>query len=77
MRQRLNHDTLQTLRHPASEPLGRPSCARTGLIPGVVHLGLVAFDRAHQAVVFDALLQPGRCQRHSEGFSRHASDLGA
>jgi fructuronate reductase len=59
MRQRLNHDTLQTLRHPAAEPLGRPSCARTDLIPGVVHLGLGAFHRAHQAMVFDALMHRG------------------
>jgi fructuronate reductase len=35
-----------------------PSYARTAPI-GVVHLGLGAFHRAHQAVVFDGLLQGG------------------
>ncbi|GAB3468089.1 mannitol dehydrogenase family protein [Polaromonas eurypsychrophila] len=35
-----------------------PTHARSGA-PGVVHLGLGAFHRAHQALVFDALLQGG------------------
>lgn len=35
-----------------------PTYPRQGL-PGVVHLGLGAFHRAHQALVFDALLQRG------------------
>ena len=35
-----------------------PAYARTGPI-GVVHLGLGAFHRAHQALVFDGLLQSG------------------
>ncbi len=36
----------------------KPAYARQ-LTPGVVHLGLGAFHRAHQAMVFDALLQKG------------------
>src|SRR5665647_1777204 len=36
-----------------------PSYPRKGLAPGVVHLGLGAFHRAHQAMVFQALLQRG------------------
>ncbi len=35
-----------------------PRYSRSGA-PGVVHLGLGAFHRAHQALVFDALLQRG------------------
>lgn len=36
-----------------------PTYARQGLVPGVVHLGLGAFHRAHQALVFDHLLTQG------------------
>jgi fructuronate reductase len=36
-----------------------PDYPRSALAPGVLHLGLGAFHRAHQAVVFDALLQAG------------------
>ncbi len=36
-----------------------PTYARDGQIPGVVHLGLGAFHRAHQALVFDRLLGQG------------------
>jgi fructuronate reductase len=36
-----------------------PSYERRTLTPGVVHLGLGAFQRAHQALVFDDLLQAG------------------
>ncbi|MBW8722240.1 MAG: mannitol dehydrogenase family protein, partial [Polaromonas sp.] len=36
-----------------------PYYPRSALAPGVLHLGLGAFHRAHQAVVFDALLQSG------------------
>jgi fructuronate reductase len=36
-----------------------PTCDRAALVPGVVHLGLGAFHRAHQALVFDRLLQGG------------------
>ncbi|MHB1200841.1 MAG: mannitol dehydrogenase family protein [Polaromonas sp.] len=40
-------------------PLELPDYPRNSLVPGVVHLGLGAFHRAHQAVVFDALLRAG------------------
>jgi fructuronate reductase len=43
----------------ASPSLQLPDYPRTSLAPGVLHLGLGAFHRAHQAVVFDALLQAG------------------
>ena len=36
-----------------------PLYARGGVSPGVVHLGLGAFQRAHQAIVFDQLLRAG------------------
>ena len=36
-----------------------PSYDRQALTPGVVHLGLGAFHRAHQALVFDGLLEAG------------------
>ena len=36
-----------------------PAYARQDLIPGVVHLGLGAFNRAHQALVFDDFLASG------------------
>ena len=42
-----------------SNPIKTPTYARTGHAPGVVHLGLGAFHRAHQAMVFDQLLSQG------------------
>jgi fructuronate reductase len=42
----------------ASRGLQVPGYPRSGA-PGVVHLGLGAFHRAHQALVFDALLRRG------------------
>ena len=51
---RLTQQSLATL----APAIGRPSYPRGGPI-GVVHLGLGAFHRAHQALVFDALLQGG------------------
>ena len=49
----------QNLNHIAARGITVPTYSRTSLIPGVVHLGLGAFHRAHQAMVFDALLQRG------------------
>ena len=43
---------------PNVHPIKLPSYARSGPT-GVVHLGLGAFHRAHQALVFDGLLQSG------------------
>ena len=39
-----------------AQGLNVPTYTRAGLMPGVVHLGLGAFHRAHQALVFDQLL---------------------
>ena len=36
-----------------------PAYERQTLTPSVVHIGLGAFHRAHQAMVFDALLSKG------------------
>ena len=52
----LSATTLPTL---ATRGITTPIYDRTALIPGVVHLGLGAFHRAHQALVFDALLAGG------------------
>jgi fructuronate reductase len=52
----LNQTTLASL---AGSGARVPSYPRTGLAPGVVHLGLGAFHRAHPAMVFEALLQRG------------------
>src|SRR5437899_1303794 len=60
--QPLNQTTLTQL---TSAALATPSSVqlpryrRTDVHVGVVHLGLGAFHRAHQAMVFDALLQRG------------------
>ena len=37
----------------------RPDYDRAGIRPGIVHLGIGAFHRAHQAVVIDDLLARG------------------
>ncbi len=42
-----------------AQGLNVPAYARAGLTLGVVHLGLGAFHRAHQALVFDRLLASG------------------
>ena len=51
----LNKQSLPAL---AARGIGVPNYPRGGPV-GVVHLGLGAFHRAHQALVFDALLQRG------------------
>ena len=43
----------------AREGAAVPAYCRSGVQPGVVHLGLGAFNRAHQALVFDDLLARG------------------
>ncbi len=48
-----------------------PTYPRLGLSPGVVHLGLGAFHRAHQALVFDALLQSGDTRWGVHGVAMH------
>ena len=49
---RLSNANLDTL--PAN--VGRPAYDRSRVTPGIVHLGIGAFHRAHQAVVIDDLL---------------------
>jgi len=64
----LSAHTLSTL--PAA--IQMPSYDRTAHAPGVVHLGLGAFHRAHQAMVFDHLLTGGdtRWGIHGVGMTR-------
>jgi len=52
-----------------------PAYPRHGLVPGVVHLGLGAFHRAHQALVFDALLQSGDRRWGVHGVAMHNPQL--
>ncbi len=51
-RQRLCGSTLATL----PETIARPAYDRSALTPGIVHLGIGAFHRAHQAVTVDQTL---------------------
>ncbi|MFD4837343.1 mannitol dehydrogenase family protein [Achromobacter sp. NPDC058515] len=53
MRERLNTESLPRL--PAD--VEKPSYDRSRLTPGIVHLGLGAFHRAHQALVTDMAMQ--------------------
>ncbi|PUE06285.1 mannitol dehydrogenase [Limnohabitans sp. T6-5] len=64
----LSAATLRAL--PAS--IHTPAYDRTSHAPGVVHLGLGAFHRAHQAMVFDQLLAGGdtRWGIHGVGMTR-------
>ena len=45
--------------HRLSDQIRRPAYDRTRITPGIVHLGIGAFHRAHQAVVIDDLLAAG------------------
>lgn len=51
--------STSTLSAASAQGVAIPSYDRADLTPGVVHLGLGAFHRAHQAMVFDTLLQGG------------------
>lgn len=64
----LSAATLRTL----PESVHTPAYDRTSHAPGVVHLGLGAFHRAHQAMVFDQLLAGGdtRWGIHGVGMTR-------
>lgn len=59
----------------ASPHVAFPAYDRAGLIPGVVHLGLGAFHRAHQALVFDRLLQGGDTRWGVLGVAMRSIDL--
>jgi fructuronate reductase len=52
---RLSAETLAAL----PREIERPAYDRAQVQPGVVHLGVGAFHRAHQAVVFDDLIRAG------------------
>ena len=54
-RPRLSPDTLTDL----PPEVARPAYDRQEIKTGVVHLGVGAFQRAHQAYVFDRLLGGG------------------
>jgi len=75
MSKRLNSSTLQSLRGPADQPLSRPGYPRAAGLPGVVHLGLGAFHRAHQAMVFDALMQRGDGRWGLLGVAMHSTHV--
>ena len=64
----LSAATLRSL----PESVQTPAYNRTSHAPGVVHLGLGAFHRAHQAMVFDQLLTGGdtRWGIHGVGMTR-------
>ncbi len=53
----------------------RFSYPRANTVPGVVHLGLGAFHRAHQAMVFDALLQNGDARWGVLGVAMRSTQL--
>ena len=59
----------------AARGIAVPAFARDGLTPGVVHLGLGAFHRAHQAMVFDALLQQGDARWGVWGVAMRSTQL--
>jgi len=42
------------------ETIGRPAYDRNGLSPGIVHIGVGNFHRAHQAIYLDDLFATGR-----------------
>jgi fructuronate reductase len=67
----LNSRLLPSL---ASRAIGAPAYPR-GSNPGVVHLGLGAFHRAHQALVFDQLLQGGDARWGVLGVAMHNSGV--
>jgi fructuronate reductase len=52
----------------------RPDYDRSGIGPGIVHLGIGAFHRAHQAVVIDDLLAQGASGWGIVGASLRSSD---
>jgi fructuronate reductase len=52
---RLSHTSLDKL----PGQIRRPAYDRSSITPGIIHLGIGAFHRAHQAVVIDDLLADG------------------
>ncbi len=67
---RLSNDTLAAL--PAS--IVRPTYDRSATTPGIVHIGLGAFHRAHQAVYVDDCLAAGEAAWGIVGASLRSTD---
>ena len=59
----------------AGQGIRVPTYERHSLVPGVVHLGLGAFQRAHQALVFDDLLEAGDTRWGVLGVSSRSFEL--
>src|SRR6266567_4321931 len=60
--------------HRLPSQIQRPAYDRSGVTPGIVHLGIGAFHRAHQAVVIDDLLAGGATDWGIIGASLRSSD---
>lgn len=71
----LNQHTLADGRFAAAATVTLPTYDRAALVPGVVHLGLGAFHRAHQALVFDRLLQNGDTRWGVLGVAMRSTEL--
>jgi fructuronate reductase len=56
------------------EQIRRPAYDRSRVTPGIVHLGIGAFHRAHQAVVIDDLLAAGATDWGIVGASLRSPD---
>lgn len=61
--------------HALPASIHTPAYSRTKNAPGVVHLGLGAFHRAHQAMVFDQLLAGGDTRWGIQGVGMTRPDL--
>jgi fructuronate reductase len=68
---RLSAETLRWL----PPEVERPGYDRSQVRPGVVHLGVGAFHRAHQAVVFDDLIRDGDLRWGAVGASLRSADV--
>lgn len=68
----LTQHTLAAL--PADASLVRPAYDRAALQPGIVHLGVGAFHRAHQAVYTDAVIAAGDNRWGIVGVSLRSAD---
>ena len=67
---RLSNATLPRL----PSQIRRPAYDRAGITPGIIHLGIGAFHRAHQAVVIDDLLTDGATEWGIVGASLRSSE---
>ncbi|EHH03486.1 mannitol dehydrogenase, partial [Mesorhizobium amorphae CCNWGS0123] len=67
---RLSDTTLRSL----PEQVAIPSYDRDSVAPGIVHLGVGAFHRAHQAVYVDDCLAAGETDWGIVGVSLRSAD---